>query len=120
MAPPATPQLRQKGRQYWFRTVVYVLTYRTDVLELLGAHIVGANDERLVIGVQVLAQTPVVLHVTRSSSAWQPYQHKDAEEADGAKHTSSFFSSLLAEGILDVQLAGPNRVNDRQAEFNLQ
>jgi hypothetical protein len=32
--------------------------------------------------------------------------------------TASFFSSLLAEGILTT--AGPNRVDNRQAEFNLQ
>lgn len=35
-------------------------THLADVLELLGAHIVSVHNERLVKGVQVLAQLVVV------------------------------------------------------------
>jgi hypothetical protein len=35
--------------------------HRADVGELLGPHIVGTHDERLLIGVQILAQASVVL-----------------------------------------------------------
>ena len=45
--------------------------HRTDVRELLGAHIVGVHDERLVIGVQVLAEAGVVLR-SAAEGATQP------------------------------------------------
>lgn len=41
-------------------------THRTDVRHLLGAHIVSVYNERLVKGVQVVAQAVVVLHTVKT------------------------------------------------------
>lgn len=95
-----------------------LVTHRTDVGHLLGAHIVGSHHERPLIGVQVVAQALVILQVQTQDVSEPNPMRVNSVAGHGRARTASFFSSLLAEGILTT--AGPNRVDNRQAEFNLQ
>ena len=75
-----------------------VSAHPADLLELLGAHIVGVHDEQLVVVLHVAAQPGVILHAQPGGQRNCPVLITEREI--DAERTSSFLLSFAADGIV--------------------